>query len=155
MRNRAVGVLVATMTSLTMAACDSPGAPESQHAAPTGTATSAAPGTTPSSEFPELDLPAAARILVSVLHGTKATDTPPFDTPQMKYTVYVVCTGGGTVTVDDDEPKPIPCDGQTRRSHVITGARSTVVPIRPHGSVRWSVAVVDTDDFSFTTPTAG
>ncbi|MEH0937890.1 hypothetical protein [Micromonospora psammae] len=71
----------------------------------------------------------------------------------MEYTIYSVCTGGGTITLRGDDSKAVRCDGLTHRWHVFTRAKSDVVPIRPHGSsVRWSVAVVDTEGRSFTTP---
>ena len=87
------------------------------------------------------------------MHGTTAAVTPQFDIPRKKYSVVVACMGSGTITVDNVKSKPKPCDGRTRRAHVYTDAKTAVVPITPHGAIRWSVAVVDSDIIVFAEPT--
>lgn len=155
---RAFYPLAITATLFAVTACDSTAGRGEGPTTPAGTATSesAGPGTSgpggqpTSPDFPALDIPTAATILVPVLHGTTSTQTPEFTIPRQKYTVYLICSGTGQVTLDDQESKTPPCDGRTRRSHVITGETSTVVHIRTRGSVRWSAAVVDLDGFQIT-----
>jgi hypothetical protein len=156
---RCFSVALTALVLVAVAACDSAERPDLHATTPVGAASAGATDgprnsavPEPGSEFPDLDIPADAQMLVPILHGTGSRDTPKFSIPRMKYSVYLACTGSGTLRVGDRETKPAPCDGRTRRAHTISAAKSATVSIASDGSVRWSVAVVDTDDFKFSTP---
>jgi hypothetical protein len=155
MQRHALGALAVTL-AVAAAACDAGGDHSSPAPATPAPATPAPSSPAPAaSPYPDLSIPAAEHVLVPVMHGTGAADTPPFPVRGMKYAVWIVCTGKGTITIDAEDMKNRPCDGATRRAHIITGDKTAVVPIRPHGSVRWSVAVVDDDNFHISDPGSG
>ncbi|GGJ92271.1 hypothetical protein GCM10010123_22610 [Pilimelia anulata] len=155
MRTGVTRYLSSTAAALLLAAtgCDSPGHQTSPSAATRPpTATSQPVPSAAASEFPELRIPDGINLVVPVTHGTAAVDTPRFTVAEMKYTLYVACTGSGKLSVDNLDTKAFPCDGVVDRHRVTTEDKTHVVTIRPRGSVRWSVAVGDGDDFDVVTP---
>jgi hypothetical protein len=89
------------------------------------------------------------------MSGTGAAKTPAFTVSEKKFTIRVACKGHGSVTVKTgDLGEAVPCDGTPRRVHVGTDRKTATVTITPSrgGSLRWTVAVVLTEDFKTVGP---
>ncbi|GAA2236161.1 hypothetical protein [Streptomyces indiaensis] len=119
-------------------------------AAPSATGSSSSLGAAPSSPATPraFDLPAKAKILVPVTTGEGSTDLPVFKPESDVYTVYVNCTGKGTMTLvdrnaPDDDPSKIGCNGPTTHGRIYTDVVPQKLAVRTDGgTVHWTLAVI-------------
>jgi hypothetical protein len=151
---RRSGAALAVLGALAVSACTS--APESRPvpsptaAAPAAPVPASAAPASPAARpgFPSVPLAPADTVLVAPMSGTAAAHTPQFRVTEHKYTIQVVCVGGGQVTVTPQSTgEAVPCDGEARRVHVATDQKVASVAVTVSGHARWTVAVVLTQDF--------
>lgn len=136
------------------AACDAPEAePVNAPSSPASgverspsTAPSAPPASSSASEAPtgpKLVTDPAEKVLVPVMSGMGAGETPSFAIDAGLFTVRVACSGGGTakLIVDGDE-HAVTCDGSTSRIHTATESRHAKAKMTATAAQKWSLAVV-------------
>jgi hypothetical protein len=138
--------LLIALVAATAACRDDSGA-DGRSGAVGSQAATTAPTVSPSASYPALTIAANDTVLVPTLHGDGDTVIP-VKIADGKYTIKVNCTGNGSLLMGAVEMQVVPCDGTGRRMHFATNAESVAIKLRTQGAVLWSVAVVDTPDFS-------
>lgn len=154
-----VGLIVGAISACRPGAPRSDAAPATSVPTPfstpaaTSSGTSASPRPVPASSFPSIAIRPGDRALIRPMSGTRNRRTPTFKVTGNRFTVEAICVGKGTVTiVPRTTGVSIPCDGSPRHIQVISDQHEAAVKIVTAGSVRWTVAVLLTEDSATSGP---